>query len=162
MEAELRDLLRNSKLTQAKKLAFETLLQSTFDLFQAPYTRGDTKSLIDSSTLSLYTKMQELVGSLASLLIEEEAANIEDDEFDDEPAVNARPMRVQSPSFRSQTLPVFEERRYSTLSSPRQRYTTPHQKKTRTQSVYSSPPGVNSPLASRDGPSSKKRYSMRF
>lgn len=71
MERELEDLLRNSQLSQDKREAFQELLSSIFDLFQAPYKDGKT-SLIDASTLTLYSKMQGLVDSLASLLVNDD------------------------------------------------------------------------------------------
>lgn len=75
MEEELHELLQNSQLTSRQKESFQEMLTATFDLIQAPLNRDSapgSTSLIDSSSISLYSKMQELVASLAALIMSEE------------------------------------------------------------------------------------------
>lgn len=51
------------------------MLETTFDLFQAPLQKGNNReSLIDSSSIELYSKMQSLVTALMSLIMNEEEA----------------------------------------------------------------------------------------
>ncbi|CCH43587.1 Interferon alpha-10 [Wickerhamomyces ciferrii] len=73
VEEELKELLKNSHFNDKQKLAFWEMLESTFDLFQSPLQNGyQNESLIDSSSLELYSKMQSLVTALSSLIMNEE------------------------------------------------------------------------------------------
>lgn len=73
VENELRELLKNSTLDERQKAAFSAMLETTFDLFQAPLHKGNNQgSLIDSSSIELYSKMQSLVAALTSLIMNEE------------------------------------------------------------------------------------------
>lgn len=66
----MEELLQNSHLSPLKRRAFQRFLHSTFDFFQAESHRD--VSLIDAAPVELFTRMQSLVGALASLLIKEE------------------------------------------------------------------------------------------
>lgn len=75
VEEELRELLKNSHLNKRQKKAFSEMLETTFDLFQVPLQTGTQReSLIDSSSIELYGKMQSLVTALTSLIMNEEEA----------------------------------------------------------------------------------------
>ncbi len=79
VEYELRELLKHSRLNQRQKKAFSEMLETTFDLFQAPLQSGShQESLIDSSSIELYSKMQSLVTALTSLIMNEEEATRHD------------------------------------------------------------------------------------
>jgi len=91
VEEELKQLLKNSNLNFKQKQAFQEMLESTFDLFQVPLHDGSRQeSLIDSSSIELYSKMQSLVTSLTSLIMNEEESTrheisqLHDDDADDD------------------------------------------------------------------------------
>lgn len=119
------------------------MLLATFDLFQAPLHQlksrshsSATESLIDSSSVALFSKMQSLVASLTALIIEEEmdtrmeeshalqdnSAEFSDDE--PQPFLQISPSRskrhtirkspsLKSPSFQSPTLPEYTQIRHN-------------------------------------------------